>query len=49
MGWILEYVRESFQGQSAYSEITFEQYIERLWQILEKAGIPGIHKKKQGG
>jgi hypothetical protein len=49
MGWILEYVRESFQSLSAYSEITFEEYIERLWQALEKAGVPSIHKKKQAG
>jgi hypothetical protein len=49
MGWILEYVRESFQGRSPYSEITFEEYIERLWQTLEKAGVPGILKKKQAG
>ena len=49
MGWILEYVRESFQGRPADSEITFEQYIERLWQTLEKAGVPSIHKKKQAG
>jgi hypothetical protein len=49
MGWILEYVRESFQDQSAYSEITFDWYIERLWQTLEKAGVPRIHKKKPAG
>jgi hypothetical protein len=48
-GWILEYVRESFQGRSAYSEITFEEYIERLWQTLERAGVPSIQKKKQAG
>jgi hypothetical protein len=48
LGWILHYVRESFKGQPTFWETSFEEYIERLWNTLEKASVPNIHKKKGG-
>ena len=49
VGWILEYVRESFRKQQAHSQMSFNDYIEGLWQALEKAGVPGIKKKAGQG
>jgi hypothetical protein len=39
ISWILPFVRESLRE---HSEFTFDNYIDRLWQVLEKASVPGI-------
>jgi hypothetical protein len=41
LGWILPFVRESLRGRSEFS---FDNYIDVLWQVLEKTDVPGIEK-----
>lgn len=49
MGWVLTYVRESFRKHPAHSPMSFNDYIEGLWEALERAGVSGIKKKTTQG
>jgi hypothetical protein len=42
LSWILPLVRESLRERSNF---TFDNYIEGLWQVFERIGLPGVQKK----
>jgi hypothetical protein len=41
LSWILPFVRKSIRGHSTCS---YDNFIWRLWEVLERAGVPGIVK-----
>jgi hypothetical protein len=39
LSWILPFVRESLRGRGNFN---FDHFIDGLWTVLEKTGVPGI-------
>jgi hypothetical protein len=42
LSWILPYVRESLRGRG---NLSFDSYMEGLWDVLHRAGIKGVEKR----
>jgi hypothetical protein len=42
---LLPFVRQSLSGTAAYNKIDFGNFVNRLWTVLSRAGVPGVHGK----
>lgn len=42
LSWILPYVRKSLRGRG---NLTYDNYMEGLWEVLHQAGINGVEKR----